>query len=129
GIARPAHAQAFAFPALAPPSDVVAYPQDKAVFLTWTHQPSNAVVGYNVYRRTADQTPDKAGLVNTGGPITTTYTTDTGLTNGAAYIYTVKAVFKDAAGNLAESLPSQQVPTTAANLGPYALYNLDTAYL
>jgi hypothetical protein len=127
GIARPARAQGLGFPALAPPTDVLAYPRDKAVFLTWTHSPDDAIVGYNVYRRNADQTADKAGLVNTSGPITTTFGTDTGVTNGAAYLYNVKAVYKDAAGKLTESAASQDVPATAANLpGPFALVTLDT---
>jgi hypothetical protein len=129
GIAPPAHAAALVFPAPAPPSDVVVYPKDKAVFLTWTHVPDDTLAGYNLYRRTADQTADKAVLVNTAGPITTTYVTDTGVMSGTAYTYNVKAVYKDAAGKLTESLPSNDVPGTAGNVGPFALYNLDTAYV
>jgi hypothetical protein len=127
GVARPSRADVPVFPTLAPPSDVVPYPKDKAVFLTWTHLPDDALVGYNIYRRTADQKADQAVLTNTQGPITTTYGTDTGVTNGTAYIYNVKAVYKDAAGKLAEGLPSQDVPATAAKLpGPFALVTLDT---
>jgi hypothetical protein len=129
GIARPAHAQGFAFPAPAPPSDVVVYPQAKAVFLSWTHLPDATLAGYNVYRRTADQTADKAALVNTAGPITTTYLSDTSAMGGTAYTYNVKSVYKDAAGKLTESVPTNDVPGCVGDVGPFALYNLDTAYV
>src|SRR6202022_4548665 len=124
GIARPAHAQALVFPAPAPPADVVVYPQAKAVFLSWTHLPDAALAGYNVYRRTAGQTADKAALVNTAGPITTTYFSDTSAMAGTAYTYGVTAVYKDASGKATESLPSNDVPGCVGNVGPFALYNI-----
>jgi hypothetical protein len=122
GIARPAHAQA-----LDPPTNVDVYPRDKAVFLTWEHAPDNALVGYNIYRRAVDQTADKAALVNAQAPITDKFATDTGVVNGVAYLYNVKAVYKDAAGMLKESPASPDVAATAAKLSaPFALYTLGT---
>jgi len=126
GIAGPAHATGLVFPVPAPPTDTVVYPTEKGVFLSWTGAPN--VAGYNLYRRTADQTADKATLVNTAGPLTTTYTTDTTAALGTAYLYNVKSVYQDAAGKPVESPASPDLPGTpvAQNVGPFALYNLNT---
>src|SRR5262249_45986478 len=66
GLAGPAPATGLVFPVPAPPTDIVVSPTEKGVFLSWTGAPN--VAGYNLYRRTADQTADKATLVNTAGP-------------------------------------------------------------
>jgi hypothetical protein len=127
GIAGPAHATGLVFPVPAPPTDTVVYPTEKGVFLSWTGAPN--VAGYNLYRRTADQTADKAALVNTTGPLTTTFTTDTTAALGTAYLYNLKAVYQDAAGNAVESAASPDLAGTpiAKNVGPFALYNLNTS--
>ena len=66
--------------------------------LSWTASTDNVgVTGYRVYR----------GGVLVGSPVGPSYT-DTGLTNGTPYAYTVKAI--DAAGNL--SAASNQVTVT-----------------
>jgi hypothetical protein len=126
GVAPLAHAADLVFPVLAPPTDIVSYPTDKGAFLSWTHAPN--VAGYNLYRRTADQTADKAALVNTAGPLTNSFVTDTTAALGTAYLYNVKSVYQDAAGNAVESPASPDLPGTplAANVGPFALYNLNT---
>src|SRR5262249_34848379 len=119
GVARPTHAQA-----LDPPTNVDVYPKDKAVFLPWEHAANNPLGGYHVYRRNSDQTADKAALVNAQAPVTDKMFTDTGVVNGVAYLYNVKAVYKDAAGALKESPPSSpDVPAVAAKLSAnFALY-------
>ena len=43
-----------------------------SVFVTWQSVPDPSVVGYNVYRREANLTADKAVLVTTAQPVTTT---------------------------------------------------------
>ncbi len=126
GVALPAHAAALVFPVPAPPTDIVVYPTEKGVFLSWTGAPN--VAGYNLYRRTADQTADKAALLNTAGPLTTTFTTDTTAALGKAYLYNVKSVYQDAAGKPVESPASPDLAGTpvAKDVGPFALYNLNT---
>src|SRR5436309_16136459 len=110
GTAHRARAAGFAFPVPTPPTDIVVYPTEKGVFLSWTGAPN--VAGYNLYRRTADQTADKATLVNTAGPLTTTFTTDTTAALGPAYLYNVKSVYQDAAGKPVESPASPDLPGT-----------------
>ena len=70
------------------PSGVRATSGDGQATVTWTAQ-SGPVTGYNLYRATASgaegSTPYKTGL-------TSTSFTDTGLTNGTTYYYTVAAV-------------------------------------
>ncbi|MDE1862851.1 MAG: fibronectin type III domain-containing protein, partial [Thaumarchaeota archaeon] len=74
------------------PTSLTGTPGNGTVSLSWTAPSSNggsAITGYNVYRGTASggegSTPVKTG-------ITSTSYTDTGLTNGVTYYYTVKAV-------------------------------------
>src|SRR5437660_12560049 len=42
GVARPAHAAGLVFPVPAPPTDIVVYPTEKGVFLSWTGAPNVA---------------------------------------------------------------------------------------
>jgi len=80
------------------PGSLVGTPGTGSASLTWTASTDNVgVTGYKVYR----------GGVLVGSPVGPSYT-DTGLTNGTAYLYTVKAT--DAAGNL--SAASNQVSVT-----------------
>jgi regulation of enolase protein 1 (concanavalin A-like superfamily) len=93
------------------PSPVLATPGDGMVTLTCGAV--SGVLGYNIYRRSLDQAPADAARVNPQ-PITTTYFTDTGddgrgLPNGTDYLYTVRAVYRTAAGDLAEGFDSQVV--------------------
>lgn len=77
-----------------------------SVSLAWTASTDNVgVTGYDVYRGTT-----LAGSTNG----TTTGFTDTGLTAGTAYSYTVKA--KDAAGNVSAASGTLSVTTPSANL-------------
>jgi len=77
-----------------------ATPGNGAVLLTFGAIPNAA--SYNIYRRTADQTADQAAKT---GSATSGFFTDTAVTNGTNYYYSVKAV--DASG--AESAASDAV--------------------
>jgi fibronectin type 3 domain-containing protein len=94
------------------PAGLVATPGSTQVALSWTASTDNvAVTGYRVFRNG----------VQVAAPTGTTYT-DTGLTNGVSYTYTVAAV--DAAANAsAQSSPGvsatpadTQAPTVPAGL-------------
>ncbi len=80
------------------PTNLVGTAGTGSASLTWTASTDNVgVTGYKVYR----------GGVLVGSPAGPSYT-DSGLSNGTAYLYTVKAT--DAAGNL--SAASNQVSVT-----------------
>src|SRR5437660_4797386 len=102
GFSRPAHAQAVTVGAPQPPTDVRAIGKSGAVFLTWVAT-SDGPVGYNVYRRNAGDTADKAVLVN-ATPLTVTFGTDNGtggagaLAAGKGYLYFVQAIYNDSSG-------------------------------
>ncbi|MEI8197689.1 MAG: fibronectin type III domain-containing protein, partial [Phycisphaerae bacterium] len=85
---------ALTFPA-APTSPIATTASTTQINVAWT-APSGTVTGYNVYRGT---TPGGEGAtpINGGTLITTTSYPDTGLAQGTAYYYTVKAV--NAAGS------------------------------
>jgi len=71
---------------------------------------SGAVV-YNLYRRAATDTPDKAVLVNAMPNPYTWFIDDNGgkgLTNGTTLIYQVKAVVKDSSGKMTEGPISEE---------------------
>ncbi|MGO8673184.1 MAG: choice-of-anchor tandem repeat GloVer-containing protein, partial [Capsulimonadaceae bacterium] len=95
------------------PAGLTATPGDNQVALSWT-----AVTGatsYNVYRGTAS---GGEGSTPIGTPTGSTYT-DTGLTNGTEYFYTVRAV--NASGtsvpsNEASATPNPPVPAAPAGL-------------
>jgi hypothetical protein len=73
------------------PTGLTAHAGNSQVSLSWTAPASNggsAITGYNVYRGT---TAGGEGLTPVSTPTSTTFT-DTGLANGQAYYYTVKAV-------------------------------------
>jgi fibronectin type 3 domain-containing protein len=97
------------------PLGVVAAAGNTSVGLSWSVPASNGgspVTGYNIYRGT---TPggESATPLTTG--ITGTSFTDTGLTNGTTYYYTVAAV--NAAGTSppsAEASATPQAPASAA---------------
>jgi hypothetical protein len=78
------------------------------VNLTWTASTDNVgVTGYNVYRN---------GLLLTGTPVTTTSYTDTTVSPGTTYQYTVDAL--DGAGNASPQSNPQPVNTPAGSAGP-----------
>jgi hypothetical protein len=68
--------------------------------------------GYNIYRRLASDTPDKAVLLNAQPTLNGWFIDDNGgkgLTNGTHYVYQVKAVIKDASGSATEGASSSEV--------------------
>jgi len=119
GIKQSAHAQ----------GNLQAFPRaGGALFVTWQSAPDPAVVGYNVYRRETSLTADKATLVNPQ-PVTATSLLDTGangsgLPLGTPVIYYAKAVYKDAAGAMAEGNKSGQSVVTPQNPITVAAGNL-----
>ena len=85
------------------PSGLTATPGNAQVTLRWTASTDNvAVTGYRVYR----------GTTLVGSPTTTSFT-ETGLTNGTSYAYTVKAI--DAAGNLSTASASASATPSAVD--------------
>lgn len=110
---------------IAPPpvlGPVTATISPTAVLLTYgTVQ--NAV-GYNIYRRAFTDTPDKTVLVNPQPDPFAWFIDDNGgkgLASGTTYVYTVKAVMKDASGNLVEGATSSPVlaqPQVPVVVGP-----------
>ena len=97
---------------IATPPPAEAIPSSGEVLLLYSPVPN--AVGYNIYRRAVTDTPDKAVLVNSTPTPYTWFSDDNGgkgLTNGTELIYQVKAVLKDASGNLSEVLASQPVMT------------------
>jgi hypothetical protein len=94
--------------------DLQVFPGSGAVLVSYGSD-ANAV-GYNIYRRAASDTPDKAVLVNASKPNPYTWFIDdnagAGLANGTPLIYVVKAVTKDSSGNLVEGAVSQSASVT-----------------
>jgi hypothetical protein len=92
------------------PSRVQVFPGNGRVLLTFSSV-ANAT-GYNIYRRAAGESADKAVLVNAKPTVNGWLIDDNagkGLANGAPLIYTVRGVVKDAAGKPAETFDSQEV--------------------
>jgi hypothetical protein len=127
GAARSAHAQ----------GAVQAFPRPGGVVLvTWLAAPDPAVVGYNVYRRAAGVAADKAELANPQ-PVTVNSLLDTGpngsgLPLGQPVTYFVRAVARDAAGNMSEVPGSGEAVVTPQNptvlpAGSFFFYHIDTA--
>jgi regulation of enolase protein 1 (concanavalin A-like superfamily) len=104
-----------------------------AVLLTYADVPN--AVGYNIYRRAATDTPDKAVLVNAQPDPYSWFIDDNGgkgLTSGTTYVYQVKAVMKDSSGNPVEGAMSAPIfaePQTPIVVGspssPVALTSYD----
>ncbi|MDE1815054.1 MAG: fibronectin type III domain-containing protein [Thaumarchaeota archaeon] len=107
------------------PTGLTAAAGNAQISLSWTVPSSNggsAITGYNVYRGTTSGGENTTPIAT--GVTTTTYT-DTGLINGQAYYYTVKAV--NAIGvssnsNEASAIPvaSTAVPSTPTGLSATA---------
>jgi hypothetical protein len=88
------------------PANLQATGANAQVSLTWSAATDDVgVAGYRVYRNG----------IQVGAPATTTYT-DSGLTNGTTYVYTVRAV--DGAGNLSASSASVPVTPLAPAIPP-----------
>jgi regulation of enolase protein 1 (concanavalin A-like superfamily) len=102
---------------IAPPpplGPVEVIPGSGAVLLTYGTA-ANAV-GYNIYRRQATETADKAVLLKAeASPYSTPYSwfiddnQGKGLPNGTGFVYQVKAVLQDASGKLSEGSTSSPV--------------------
>ncbi len=104
------------------PQSLAAKAGDGSVSLTWTAPASNggaAISGYNIYRSTSPggegSTPLKTG-------VTTTSFTDTGLTNGTTYYYTVAAV--NSAGTSPQSGEASATPAAVTATVPTAPQSL-----
>ena len=98
----------------------VDHPNDQgfAIDLSWNTSPEADVAGYRLFRSTVS---GGSYAPVTGGLITGTSYTDSGLTNGTAYFYVLTAV--DTSGN--ESPASNQAQTAPVdNLAPAAPTNL-----
>src|SRR5262249_32408256 len=75
---------------------------------------------------------DKATLVNTQAPLTTTSVLDSGLPLGTPVVYFVRAVSKDSSGNPVEGPNSGESSVTPQNPtklppGDFLYYDIDTA--
>lgn len=120
GSMQPAHGAAIPTPA-----GLQALPGPGQVLLTFGEVPN--AVGYNIYRRTPDQTPDKAMLVNAQPDPYGWFIDDgagKGLPNGMNFYYSVKAVQADKTEGPAstEVLAMPQIP-----IGPgLVLYYLNS---
>jgi hypothetical protein len=83
------------------PTGLAAVPGSGSVTLSWTANTESDLAGYNVYRG--------ASLLNGVAPVSGTSFSDTGLTNGTTYTYTITAV--DTSGNASvQSLPVSATP-------------------
>jgi endoglucanase len=105
-------------PPTAPTALTVTGTTSNGVSLSWTAATDNVgVAGYDVYR----------GGTQVGSTTTTAFT-DTGLTPGTAYSYTVKA--RDAAGNVSPASGAVTATTTASagGGGCSAAWHIDTQW-
>jgi hypothetical protein len=96
-------------PAPPGPTPVQAYPGTASVLLTYGNV-ANAV-GYTIYRRETSQPADKAVKVN-AQPTANAWFVDENLTNGTPLVYSVKAVYKNEAGETEEGRASTEVLVT-----------------
>jgi hypothetical protein len=102
-------------PAPEGPSRLQAFPGDRRVLLTFSTVPN--AIGYNIYRREPGQPLAAAQKLNTK-PATNSWFIDTGavgngkLVNGRPLIYSVRAVFRDAARQATESISSPEATVT-----------------
>ena len=85
------------------PTGLAAVPGSGSVTLSWTANTEPDLAGYNVYRG--------ASLLNGAAPVSGTSFSDTGLTNGTTYTYTITAV--DTSGNASVQSP----PVSATPVG------------
>ncbi len=100
------------------PKNLSANPADAQISLSW--DASNSAQGYRVYR--ADTPNGDLIDITSGTGITETSYIDTGLTNGTAYRYTVRAF-----NSRGESADSNEVTATPALSVPAAPANLSAA--
>jgi fibronectin type 3 domain-containing protein len=101
------------------PQSLAAKAGDGSVSLTWTAPASNggaAVSSYNIYRGTSAGGEGGTAVGTVSG--TTLSFTDTGLTNGTTYYYTVKAV--NSAGTSAASNEASATPAAVTATVPTA---------
>jgi hypothetical protein len=108
GAGQPAHGAAITTPA-----GLQALPGPGQVLLTYGEVPN--ATGYNIYRRTPDQTPSQAVKVNTDPDPYGWFIDDgggKGLPNGTNFLYSVKAVMPDKSEGpaTAEMLAMPQIP-------------------
>ncbi|MGO8672053.1 MAG: choice-of-anchor tandem repeat GloVer-containing protein [Capsulimonadaceae bacterium] len=96
-------------PVPAPPAGLTATAGNALVTLSWTG--NNGATSYSIYRATATGAEGRAATATT---LDTTFT-DTGLTNGVTYFYTVAAV--NAGGTSAPSNEASATPSVPAVSG------------
>ena len=92
------------------PTGLAANPADSSIDLTWN--PSAGATTYSIYRGTA---PGAEGATAVGTTTSDSFT-DTGLTNGTGYYYTVAA--SNTGGASAKSAETNTVPTAAVVAPP-----------
>ncbi len=92
------------------PAGLAASPDNGSIALTWN--PSAGAASYSIYRGTA---PGAEGATPVGTTMTNSFT-DTGLTNGTGYYYTVTA--SNTGGTSAKSAETSTVPTAAVVAPP-----------
>jgi fibronectin type 3 domain-containing protein len=105
------------------PQSLAATAGSGSVSLTWTAPANNggaAISGYNIYRGTSAGGEGTTPVGTVSG--TTLSFTDTGLTNGTTYFYTVKAV--NSAGTSAASNEASATPTAVTATVPTAPQSL-----
>src|SRR5262249_53810025 len=97
-----------------PPSGVIATPGNAVVTLSWTAPPGAQT--YNVYRAT---TSAQEVLYATG--VTSTSYTDSAVTNGTTYYYTVTAV--NANTSIVPVIPSESAQSSEVSATPQLLFS------
>ena len=105
------------------PQSLAAKAGDGSASLTWTAPASNggaAISGYNIYRGTSAGGEGSTAVGTVNG--TTLGFTDTGLTNGTTYYYTVKAV--NSVGTSSASNEANATPTAVTATVPTAPQSL-----
>ncbi len=70
------------------PSGLRGIAYDSKVVLKWNKNPESDIAGYLLYRATKDP----VNFINIGGIISTTYYTDTSVTNNVTYYYKLRAI-------------------------------------